>query len=271
MAKKNEITLSPKKTANAALKELHNEQVKTPEEVAENTSRELAVHGLKPKETFKIKDPITKEERTVSLSRTGTPEEDLIVALADPNMPRDRKDYTLSMYLWGRGAESASMMVDLMRYKGTHTKETRVFKSQMRFDFEALVDGLALHFETQAKNTAATLGIDLKQEIEGYRAWLKIGTSNAKTSYLDYYCGADAPSLQDRLYCSQISQAIFQLDEAERLTAARKNIAAAREREKGKGIYVAPGGKIYSIDDPEFDEVVKADREATAEIEHGTD
>lgn len=273
MKKNTKLTLrgTHKKVAKAALDELHDEKIKTPEEVADSVSTELAKFGVNAKEEFQVVDPITKEIKTVSLSRTGTQETDLIVALADPNLTRDRKDHALSMYLWGRGAESSSMMVDLIRYKGEHTKETRVFKSQMRFDFEALITSLVDHLETQARNTAKILEIDLKQEIKDYREWLQqVPKGDTNTLYSDFYRTRIDIGLSrtDRLECAMISQAIYQLDEAEKLTNARTNIALAREKEKGGGIFVDSKGRIYDATQPDIDEIVKADREATNAIEH---
>lgn len=258
-----------KATARAALKEILNPDVKTPEQAAENVSKELAKFDLKANETFQVKNPITGKVTDVVLSRTGTQESDLIIALADPNLGRDQKDHALSMYLWGRGAESSSMIVDLMRYKGTHTKETRVFKSQMRFDFEALVTSFVDHFETQARNTADILGYDLKKEISKYREWLKDGKP-ADSSYAVFFATRLMRELtmEERITCALMSQAIYQLDEAEKLTRARMNIAQAREREKGGGIFVDHRGRTYDATQPDIDEIVKADREASAKIEH---
>lgn len=269
MKKQTGIANTPKKTAAKALREITEEKVKTPEQAAEATGKELAKYGIEAKEEFKIIDPITKEERTVSLSRTGTQESDLIIALADSNTTRDQKDHALAMYFWGRGSESVSMMVDLMRYKGSHTKETRIFKSQMRFDFESLVNSLVDHFETQARNTGDILCIDLKKEIQEYGQWLK-STNDAVKLYSAFYEHKKGSPLDrtDLLECAQISQAIYQLDEAEKLTKARTNIAQAREREKGGGIYIDNSGRPWDATMPEVDEIIKADRAATAEIEH---
>lgn len=270
---------SPKKTATTALKELKNEKVKTPGESAEATTKELARLGLKPTESFRIKNPITGKEATVQLSRTGVQEADLIMALADPNVPRDQKDHALSMYLWGRGAESASMIVDIMRYKGEHTKETRVFKSQMRFDFEAFVKMTSEHLREQAERTASMLGIDLKEEISAFRTWLELPNNKGMSyTYRDFviatcdgYEENGRPNASDRSACALISQAIFDLGQAQRLDQSRDNIAKAREREKGGGIYVDSKGRSFAVDDPQMDDVVKADREATKDIEYGNE
>ena len=254
---------TPEKTAEEALKELHKEKVLTPEEVMEKTLAILDAHGLPISEKLMVTNPITKKRTEVTLRRDGYSEEGLALALLDPKKTRDQKDFEMSMFLWGRGAESVSMMVDLMRYKGEHTKETRVFKSQMRIDFETFVKMFVEHLEHQALTTASILDIDLKEEIRGYRAYLELPNNKGeKLTYHDYKGAKKANKLEDAM----ISQAIFQLDEAERLSGAIKNITIAREREKGKGIYVGPTGKAYTINDPEFDDAVREDREATQRI-----
>ena len=248
------------------------QKVKSPEKVAKETSKALAFYKVKPQQKIKITDPITKKTTIVNLDRTGFTEQKLITALADPKMKRDRKDHELSMYLFSRGAEGASMMLDLMRYKGEHTKETRVFKSQMRFDFEGLVDLLIAYLQGQADRTAKILCIDLAAEIRAYRAWLLLPNNKGKEyTYWDFITSGtpitNGEHTVRRLEALMISEAMFALDEAERLEASRSNIIKAREREKGGGVYVDVSGKVYSVDDPEVDEIIKADREASKNIE----
>jgi len=244
--------------------------VKTPEEVASNTSKELAKFGVEPISQVEVIDPITKEKRIVTLDRTGHTEAKLITALADANLSRDRKDHELSMYLFTRGAEGASFMLDLARYKGEHVKETRVFKSQIRFDFEALVDILADHLEMQARRTEKMLSFKLEDWTRGYRNWLNLSNNKAKELTVWEWLESDRAwrdSTENRLQACLISQAIFDFSEAQRLRESRTRIARAREAEKGGGIYVGKDGKVYSVNDEEVDAIIKADREATQEIE----
>ncbi len=229
--------------------------------------------GVKPTEKIKVTDPITKKTTMVTLDRTGFSEVKLITALADPKLSRDRKDHELSMYLFTRGAEGASMMLDLMRYKGEHTKETRVFKSQMRFDFEAFVESTIQHLQRRADRTEKILDVDLHREILAYREWLSLPNNKGKEyTYHDFKCSTNSFTHKshhmgaERLEHLMISEAMFDLDEAERLEGARNNIIKAREGEKGGGIYVDKGGKVYTIDEPNLEEIIKADREATQQI-----
>ena len=256
---------SSRKSGVSLLRSNMKEKVKSPEKVAKETAKALALYKVKPQQKIKVTDPITKKTSIVNLDRTGFSEAKLITALADPKLKRDRKDHELSMYLFSRGAEGASMMLDLMRYKGEHSKETRVFKSQMRFDFEAFVDSMVMYLQGQADRTAKILGVDLQMEISQYRSWLLLPNNKGREyTYADF-----RGALNDiaHMKCLMISEAMFALDEAERLEASRANITKAREREKGGGVYVDVSGKVYSIDDPEIDEIIKSDREATSKIE----
>ena len=60
--------------------------------------------------------------------------------------------------------------------------------------------------------------------------------------------------------------AIQSLEEAEHLRDGVARMTQAREKEKGKGIYIDRNGVPYDADDAALDDAVKADREATAGI-----
>lgn len=232
---------------------------------------ELEKYGVAPTEKVEVKDPLTGEKRIVSLDRTGYGEAKLITALADPDLPRDRKDFMLSMYLFERGKDSASFIADIMRYKGAHTKETRVFKSQMRFDFETLVTMLAGHLRDRATRTGLMFGVDIATERAAYQEWLAEHKGEAHTSYFDYYRAIhedeELPWRIERIERQFIAEAIFELEEAIRLEASRRAITEMREREKGKGIYLDSTGKPYLQDDLELDEAIARDRALTKEAQ----
>jgi len=61
--------------------------------------------------------------------------------------------------------------------------------------------------------------------------------------------------------------AIHALDEADVLRANVRKLADARMRDKGRGIYINAAGVPYTMDDPKLDEIIKADRESTAEAQ----
>jgi hypothetical protein len=213
---------------------------------------------------IEFKDPITGEKRLAVIDRTGYSEGNLITALSNPETPRDRKDFLLSMYLYERGAHGASMVADLMRYKGHHTKETRVFKSQIRFDFETFVDTFAAYLKDQSRLIGLTLGINIGDEIKAYAEWLEM-PNNKKGTYKDFN-KKDAVT-----YVALIEMAMRAHEEAGILKENVRRMADARTREKGKGIYVSTAGVPFTIDDPQLDEIIKADREATEGIKNDHD
>lgn len=247
---------------------------KTPEERNAETKAQLDKYGLKPVSKVEVEDPLTGEKRIVSLDRTGTTEAKLITTLADPELSRDRKDFAVSMYLFERGKESASFITDLVRYKGAHTRETRVFKSQMRFDFEALVDMLAGHMKDQALRVGPIFGIDFIVVLGEYKAWLELDENKGKgrnvKDWLHVWLGKGHEANQRAFGTYEaaiLSQAFHDYEFADALIERRRKITAAREAEKGKGIYLDASGKPYLHDDPELDEALARDRELTKEAQ----
>ena len=96
---------------------------------------EIEKFGLKPVETFTYIDPVTGEKKTFTIDRRGTTDQKAGLILMDPDATREQKDSVISMYLFEKGKEGASMLMDLWAYRGQHTKESRAFQSTMRFDF----------------------------------------------------------------------------------------------------------------------------------------
>lgn len=203
---------------------------------ADEIKAELEKYNLKPVEVVQIVNEITGNKAEVTIERDGTPESKLILALANKELPREQKDHILSMYLWERGKESSSFLMDLIRHKGTHTKETRVFKSQMRFDFENMMDSLCVMYHDLADIITKHIG---KRPTDGTEANVSV------------------KSLIEAMWeVSELSHSI-----ADKLTKDRANITRQREVEKGWGIYVAKDGLIYSINDSTVDEVIRKDKE----------
>lgn len=173
-------------------------------------------------ENIHIKNPITGKEADIVLSRQGTTDEKLAMILLAPDATNDQKTSILSQYLFERGKESASFLAELYLSKGAHTKETRAFKRQMRFDFESFA------------NTMVLLLSDMASDIEG------------RTH--------DAPQALE-LLAERMKKG------ADLLTKQRGAITEARMREKGYGIYIDKAGQVYSIFDEEIEKVVKQERE----------
>ncbi len=215
---------------------------------------------LEPVEQVKVKDPFTGKTEIVTLDRTGTTEKSLIVALADPNLTRERKDHVLSMYLYERGKESMSLIVDLMRYKGQHSREGQVFQSRMRMDFESFVNSFTLYLQNQSRLLGITLGVDMEKEKIDFMDWL----SKQKAKGLTYrdFCEDRTPDAEfNTTRLALIEMGIYAQDEANSLMKAVEQIVQARMAMKGGGIYVDKMGRPFSVNDPSLDEIIKKERE----------
>lgn len=259
---------------------------RTPEEIAEHTKKELAAHGLEPIQKIEILDPLTNEKRIITLDRTGYNEVKLVAILADPNISRQRKDHELSMYMWERGGESMSMMVDLIRYKGQHSKESNVFKTQMRFDFDAFLTTFCMSLEDEIGLATKILAIDVEMERKDFYAFVTERIAlDKKTAaeageeykrkdytYWDYflYKFPNSPDNEGfnvgRMWCHQVALAIHAFDTALLIKQRLANLRDARERDRGRGIYLSESGRPYTLADADIEEIVKADREATLNI-----
>lgn len=262
--------------------------MKTPEERQEEINRELAEHDVIDPKTGKkvtlakidptyqvqVKDPLTGDTKLVNFDRAGHTEQKLIIALANPDLKRDQKDHALSMYLFERGAENSSMLIDLFRYKGEHTKESRVFQSRMRFDFEAFVSMFTSYLRNQSRLLGLTLGVNIKEEKEKFQKWLELPKNKNRFSegipltYVDYF--KTTSNSKNKLVIERaalIEMGIYSLDEAERLAKNVENIANARMATKGYGIYVDKRGRPFNVNEPGLDEIIKQDRELQEEAE----
>lgn len=229
----------------------------------EEIKQELDKYGLKPTEKVEVKDPLTGEKRMIAIDRTGNNESKLVVALADPNLSREKKDHALSMYLWERGAESSSLMVDLMRYKGQHSKQNQLFSSRMRLDFETFVNSFTGYLANQSRLIGLTLGVNIDEEKRAFENWLKLpGNSARGFTYRDFN------NLGDRTHVALVEMAIYAYEEAESLRLAIDKIVKAREAMKGGGVYVDRMGRPYSVNDPGLEEIIKAERELEKENEN---
>ena len=230
--------------------------IKTPEERAAEIKQEIAKYGAEAEYTVEVKDPITHKKTLVTYDRAGHTEQKLIVALANPDVSREKKDHALSMYLFERGAESASFIADIMRSKGEHTKETRVFKNQMRFDFQSFVDTFVAYLDGQANRLAKTLDFDLKKQKASFEAWLNLPNNKGKGyTYYDY-----DPD-EERSRAALIEMAIYALDEADTLRSAVERIAVARDAARGFGVFTSKTGRTYDVRDPALQDIIKAERE----------
>jgi hypothetical protein len=241
----------------------------TPDYSPEGTRASLASHNLMPVDKVEVTDPITGVKSIITVDRTGTTENKLIMALANPDLKRDTKDHFLSMYLWERGKENASMLVDLMRYKGEHTKESRAFQSQMRFDFEMFVKLFIEQMRAMARDVANEFAItDIKSFCDEY---LKQAEELRKNNQeVDLSAMLENMGIYDTLFRSDkihLLTMVRNWTEAERIESAINNVTEGRQRKQGYGIYINREGRPYSIyENEKVDEIVKEDYERMEEL-----
>lgn len=123
---------------------------------------------------------------------------------------KDQTDAILANYLWEQGMEDASMMAELFRYKGQHSKETRIFKAQVRFDLDMFIDTISL---------------------------LLSDTSNFINNSLE-------KKNKEKEILKGIADRFAEI--AKRLINEKEAVEYSREREMGKGIFIEAGGKVIT-------------------------
>ena len=226
---------------------------------------ELSKMGLEAVKEVEVVNPVTKEKSLITIDRRGTHEDKLAIMAGKYTqglITKDQMDATLSLYLFERGKENTSMLVDLYRYKGAHTKETRAFTSQMRFDFEMFIKMFIEQMRSVSKDIANTYGIhDIKLFCKNYLKVLEDARKeNTKPDFKKFYPDDEAD-------CAHIRTMIRNWTEADRFEEMVAKVTEGRQREKGYGIYIDAQGKPYSIfDDQKVDEVVKRDIERLKEL-----
>lgn len=243
-------------------KSIHVEMEEMADYSPEKVKADLAKYGVEAVKEVEVVDPITQKRSIVTIDRTGTHEGKLILALADPKLSRDQKDFVLSMYLFERGKENASMLVDLMRYKGEHTKETRAFTSQMRFDFEMFIKLFVEQMRAVSRDISKIYGIEnLTTFCLDYLKVLEDARKNNQEPDLGKFLPEDKA---DRV---AILTMIRNFTEAEQFESRMGKITESRMKEKGFGIYINAQGRPYSIfTDDKVDEIVKADQDRIKDL-----
>lgn len=221
-----------------------------------DAAAEIKEFGLQPTEMIEYKDPFSGAMRKIMIDRRGTTDEKLALALLDDKTSREQKDSMISMYLFEKGKQGASMLMDLWGYKGQHTKESRAFQSTMRFDFELFL---------------STFQVFLNDSHD--RIWNKLPLEQVEVEYKD----EETDEIKHKKIVRVIPGSKVELDEvvvtlgelgkyfkltSDLLNNRIKAEVQKRERAKGKGIYIGLDNKPYSIhEDGDIVEVVKAERE----------
>lgn len=213
-------------------------------------------------ENVKVKNPFTGKEVSVFVDRKGTTDERVAAVMIDPSMTRDHKDLVVSQWLFERGLESASFIAELFRYKGEHTKETRAFKSQMRFDYELVVQALLSFYRSTSVQMFSCIlpGADFESAKREYLDFSK-EKSGAMKDFLSRY--KDNPSDAD---CAVVVNTFQMAIEADLLDKKVEAVTKSRMSEKGWGIYIDSQGKPYSVRDGDILAVVEEDKKRVEDL-----
>jgi hypothetical protein len=108
-------------------------------------------------EDIVIKDDLTGRSLTVQLDRGGTRDQKLALVLADPNSSDQQKASMVSLWLFEKGKESSSFLLDLMQSKGTFVKQARQFQSQMNYDWTYFIGMFCSFLYDQATTILSTI------------------------------------------------------------------------------------------------------------------
>jgi len=198
------------------------------EELIREVNEKEDIKSLPKVSDVEIVNPLTGNKAIVTIDREGTTESKVIQALMSQDSTQEQKDSAISMYLFERGKESASFLMDLYQAKGQNTKETRKFKSQVRFDLTMMANSIAVFFSDTQKQ--------IEEDLESHD--------------LDFALSRFAKR------CGSI---------ADKLIEQVNGTAEERMRENGYGIYIDKDGVPYSIYDKEFDEVINRDKKQNNE------
>jgi hypothetical protein len=202
-----------------------------------DAKKAIKKHGLVPVESIKVENPVTGETKWVTLRRDGTHDAKLIETLADPKMSREQKDAVMSMYLFERGKESASMLMDLWAYKGEHTKQSTVFKNQVRRDVDIMVETFSLFMRDAADRILHGLQFEVRKVKE-----------DGKEKEVLHRLAKNLPAIEiDNLITVMGDLAFYFKQTADLIALRMRDETDRREKEKGKGIYVDIKGGVYSV------------------------
>jgi hypothetical protein len=178
-----------------------------------NAKAQIKKYGLKEKEEVTFVNPLTKKSTAITISRTGTDDKAITDIFSNKNSTRDQKNSAMAAYLWEQGKENASFLMELFLAKGNLTKETQVFKKQMRFDYEVVVDAVCWLFKS------------LASDIDEYYA---VGGEHSQEEVMR--------NMSRRMVAG-----------ADLLLKRVQEVTLARMQDKGYGIYVSKDGEIYDI------------------------
>ena len=197
---------------------------------------------------------LSKKTALVDLTRDGTTDEKLAAILLSPTSTQEQKDSLLSLYLFERGKESSSFLAELFASKGQHTKETRAFKTQMRRDYEVIVDALSSFMELSSSSILSTIAPSESLELLELEAldFIKDGKHTLAQFAKKRYPKNPALGALLVLAIRFHSESVLLLEKVE-------SVLTERLKESKYGQYLSPSGKVFDTSSPTFMEDIAND------------
>lgn len=170
----------------------------------------------------------------------------------------ESKNAALAEYLFIQGLENASFLAELFLTKGMFTKESRLFQSQMRFDFDTFIKTYCQYLRDDAEWTLKVYGLlhmlDKENKVKMYES-IKSGKS------LESYISENVDESFLKADIVLVGKALRAHDESLLLQDAIGENVMERLKSKGFGIYVDKKGKVYSIFDEDIESKVAEEKE----------
>jgi hypothetical protein len=211
--------------------------------------------GIPDIQKVEIRNPITNKKEIITIDRTGTTDAKLGALLLSPQANQEQKDSLLSLYLFERGKESASFLAELFASKGQHTTETRAFKTQMRRDYEVIVDTLSSFMQLSAESIISAIDPeanleDLEEEALGF-------LKKNKKATLVQFAATKYPT--DKSLAALFLLSIRFHSESALLLEKVEEVLESRLKESKYGLYISPSGKVFDTKSPTFMEDIAND------------
>ena len=208
-------------------------------------------HALAKQVEFGKKDFIKTKQGLIPLDRGGVDDKKL-AAILKSKLPQEQKNAALTNYLFEKGLDNIGYLADMQMWHGHSVKETRAFKSQMRFDFEMFVS----IFTTFLQDTGESIFEIVAPEFDYVRfiERVKASKKDFKTLLQQEF------EITDSKQVALILLAIEFRNHADVLTSAVKKVTQERERQAGRGIYIDKLGKAHDLLEEDLYDIIQKEK-----------
>jgi len=217
-------------------------------------------HALAKQVEFGKKDFIKTKQGLIPLDRGGVTDKKL-AAILKSKIPQEQKKTALVNYLFEQGMDNVGYLAEMQQWHGQSVKETRAFKSQMRFDFELFISIFTTFLQDTSESMWKILFPDAGEkghgvlELEEVIMALKlIKNPEAKIDYLQTLGEENSKQVALILLATEFR------NQADILTSAVKKVTQERERQAGRGIYVDKLGKTHDLLDEDLYDIIQAEK-----------